>query len=290
MTAYDDVLDLASGNHGYVTARGARLAGVDPTVLRKLTATGRLERTAQGVYRVPSLACDGHAEYAQAVAWTRGRGVLSHESALHLLGLDEAKPPMIHLTVPSTYTPRRLGGDRYRVWRRTVDPATVFTYDGLLVIRPYESILDCLVYGTDATVLVRACNAARRGGFLTDDDLVAIETRIQSEGGPSPRGRLNVLSGPIGQRVRRRRRRLLDIAGLHGVNNVRVFGSVARGEDRPDSDLDLLVDLPASLGLIGLGRLRDDLEAIIGSPVDVIPASDLKPSVRERVEAELIPL
>jgi predicted nucleotidyltransferase len=197
---------------------------------------------------------------------------------------------MIHLTVPSTYTPRRLGGDGYRVWRRTVDPATVLTYDGLPVIRPYESILDCLTYGTDAALLVEACKASRSKSYLTDDHLVTLETRIQSEARRSPRGRLNVLNGPIGQRVKRRRLRLLDIAELHGVHNLRVFGSVARGEDRPDSDLDLLVDLPPSLGLLGLGRLRDDFEAVMGSRVDIVPASDLKPGVRERVEAELIAL
>ncbi len=290
MTSYDDVLEVAVGNHGYVTARDARAAGVDPTVLRKLVATGRLERTAQGVYRVPVLAGGAHAAYAEAVAWTRGRGVLSHESALDLLDLCDVNPPMIHLTVPSTYTPRRLGGDLYRVWRRTLDPATVITFDGLLVVRPRESIQDCLAYGTDAALLVQACETARREGYLTDDDLVGLERQVQFQRRYSPGGRLDVLSGPIGQRVRRRRRRLVDIAGLHGVRNLRVFGSVARGEDRPDSDLDLLVDLPPGLGLLGLGHLREDLEAIMGSPVDLVPASDLKPGLRVRVEAELIAL
>lgn len=102
--------------------------------------------------------------------------------------------------------------------------------------------------------------------------------------------RLDILTGPIGRRVRRHRRRLLDTAAAHGIHDVRVFGSVARGEDRPDSDLDLLADLPASMGLIGLGRARDALEAVIGCSVDLIPAADLKSGVRENVEAEAIAL
>jgi predicted nucleotidyltransferase len=69
-----------------------------------------------------------------------------------------------------------------------------------------------------------------------------------------------------------------------------VFGSVARGEDRPDSDVDLLADFPAGLSLFGLSRLEADLEAILGTRVDLIPAADLKPDVRERAEADLIPL
>ncbi len=102
--------------------------------------------------------------------------------------------------------------------------------------------------------------------------------------------RLGRLSGPLGRRVRRRRHDLVAAAAAHGVRNLRVFGSVARGEDGPDSDVDLLADLPAGLSLFGLGRLQDDLEGILGAPVDLVPAQDLKPGVRARVEGELVAL
>jgi uncharacterized protein len=112
---------------------------------------------------------------------------------------------------------------------------------------------------------------------------LAIEVRLQ------PR-RLSRLSGPVGQRVRRRRKALTAAAAAHGVTNLRVFGSVARGQDGPDSDLDLLADLPPGMGLFGLGRVQADLEAIIGSRVDLVPASDLKPAVRARASRDLVPL
>ncbi len=102
--------------------------------------------------------------------------------------------------------------------------------------------------------------------------------------------RLRRLSGPLGRRVRRHRRDMITAAAAHGVRNLRVFGSVARGEDRPDSDVDLLVDLPPGLSLFGLARVEADLEAILGIGVDLIPAADLKPGVRDRVERELIAL
>jgi predicted nucleotidyltransferase/DNA-binding XRE family transcriptional regulator len=95
-----------------------------------------------------------------------------------------------------------------------------------------------------------------------------------------PPRRLARLSGPVGTRVRAR----------HRVSNLRVFGSVARGEDRADSDVDLLADLPAGMGLFGLGRVRAELEAVLGTPVDLVPASDLKPGVRARVERDLVAL
>lgn len=66
-----------------------------------------------------------------------------------------------------------------------------------------------------------------------------------------------------------------------------VFGSVARGEDRPDSDIDLLVELPPRMGLIGLGRLQRAVEELLEASVDVVPETDLKPGVRPNVEADL---
>ena len=101
---------------------------------------------------------------------------------------------------------------------------------------------------------------------------------------------LKMLSGPVGRRVRRRRRDLVAAAAAHGVSGLRVFGSVARGEDRPDSDVDLLADLPPGMSLFGLARLQAELEGIVGTRVDLVPAADLKPEVRERAGRDLVAL
>jgi predicted nucleotidyltransferase/DNA-binding XRE family transcriptional regulator len=97
------------------------------------------------------------------------------------------------------------------------------------------------------------------------------------------------LSGPVGRRVRRRRRDLIAAAAAHGVTNLRVFGSVARGQDRPDSDVDLLADLPPGMGLLGLGRVQAELEDILGARVD-LAAGTLKPEIRARADRDLIAL
>jgi predicted nucleotidyltransferase/DNA-binding XRE family transcriptional regulator len=101
---------------------------------------------------------------------------------------------------------------------------------------------------------------------------------------------LSQLSGPVGRRVRRRRHDLVAAAAAHGVHRLRVFGSVARGEDRPDSDVDLLADVPPGMSLFGLARLQADLEAILGTRVDLVPAADLKPDVRARADPDLVAL
>src|ERR1700744_4263524 len=98
------------------------------------------------------------------------------------------------------------------------------------------------------------------------------------------------LVGPVGRQVRRKRRDLVAAAAAHDVTNLRVFGSVARGEDRSDSDVDLLADLPPNMGLVGLGQVQAELEDILGVKVDLTPATGLKASVRARAERELVPL
>jgi predicted nucleotidyltransferase len=98
------------------------------------------------------------------------------------------------------------------------------------------------------------------------------------------------LTGPLGRRLRRRRTALMAAAANHGVRISGVFGSVARGEDRADSDIDLLVSLPAGMGLFELGRVTEELQELLGARVDLVPAADLKPGVRANVLADLVPL
>jgi uncharacterized protein len=90
--------------------------------------------------------------------------------------------------------------------------------------------------------------------------------------------------------MHRARRELVAAAAAHGVANLRVFGSVARGEDRADSDVDMLADIQVGMGPLGLGRLTDELEAVVGARVDLVPAGQLKPAVRQRAERDLVTL
>jgi predicted nucleotidyltransferase len=90
--------------------------------------------------------------------------------------------------------------------------------------------------------------------------------------------------------VRGKRSRLLSLAARHGARNLRVFGSVARGEAEPASDLDLLVDLEPGRSLIDLGALLADLEAELGASVDLVTEAGLRPALRERVLRDAVPL
>ena len=107
---------------------------------------------------------------------------------------------------------------------------------------------------------------------------------------PSVMLRRGLPDTPLGRRLRRHRRAVIDCAARRGASNVRVFGSVARGEDSDQSDVDLLVDLRSDVGLVALSGLAREIGEIIGVDVDVVPADSLKPAVRERALAEAIPL
>jgi predicted nucleotidyltransferase len=96
--------------------------------------------------------------------------------------------------------------------------------------------------------------------------------------------------GPIGRRLRRRRAAVVALAAMHGLGDLGLFGCVARGEDGPDSDLDLMVRLPEGAGLFAIGRFAEELEELLGVRVDVVPEGTLKKRVQARVEPELMAL
>jgi predicted nucleotidyltransferase len=87
-----------------------------------------------------------------------------------------------------------------------------------------------------------------------------------------------------------KRDEILGLATRYGASNVRIFGSVARGEARSDSDIDLLVDLEPGRTLLDLGGLLMDLRDLLQVPVDVGTEAMLKDRIRERVLREAMPL
>jgi uncharacterized protein len=80
------------------------------------------------------------------------------------------------------------------------------------------------------------------------------------------------------------------IAAAHGARNVRVFGSVGRGESTDSSDLDLLVDMAEGRSLLDLVALGDDLEEALGVAVDVVTEKSLSPYLRDRILSEAVSL
>lgn len=81
----------------------------------------------------------------------------------------------------------------------------------------------------------------------------------------------------------------IDIARRHKAHNVRVFGSAVRGEDTPDSDLDLLVDLDPGATLFDLAEFRADMVELLGVEVDIVP-SGASGRIMDHILSEAVPL
>lgn len=83
---------------------------------------------------------------------------------------------------------------------------------------------------------------------------------------------------------------LLAIAARHGASNVRLFGSVLRHEEQPDSDIDLLIDMAEDRGFRNYLALVEELEGVLSRRVDVVIERSLSPHFRPYIEAEAQPL
>lgn len=90
--------------------------------------------------------------------------------------------------------------------------------------------------------------------------------------------------------IENKRDDILRIAAQHGASNIRVFGSVARGEAEPESDLDLLIQLESGRSLLDLIAIKQDLEDLLERKVDVLTESAISPYLRERILREAVPL
>jgi predicted nucleotidyltransferase/DNA-binding XRE family transcriptional regulator len=112
----------------------------------------------------------------------------------------------------------------------------------------------------------------------------ALDVRLQYSADTQPR------EGALARRVRDHRDEILAVLRKCGLTNPRLFGSVVRGEETPASDVDLLVDVAAGVGLFALARCQAELEALLGVPVDLVPAADLKPGVAGHALADAVAL
>ena len=93
----------------------------------------------------------------------------------------------------------------------------------------------------------------------------------------------------LNELLHEKREDILRVASKRGASNIRVFGSVARGEADSKSDIDLLVDLDPGRSLFDLGGLLMDLQELLGQKVDIVTERGLRERIREHVLKEAVP-
>jgi uncharacterized protein len=90
--------------------------------------------------------------------------------------------------------------------------------------------------------------------------------------------------------LKAKRDEILRLAACHGAHDVRVFGSVARGDAGPMSDIDLLVQMDRGRSLLDLIELSQELESVLQRKVDILTDEGLSPYLEQRIHAEAVPL
>lgn len=90
--------------------------------------------------------------------------------------------------------------------------------------------------------------------------------------------------------LKNQREEILRIATAHGARNIRVFGSVSRGEAGPQSDVDILVKLEPGRSLLDVVAIKQDLEDLLGCQVDVVTEESISPYIRDQVLKEAVSL
>lgn len=165
--ARDEMWDIATAQHGYVTAQQATEAGIGKQALQMLIHRGTLERAAHGVYRFPNYPAGEHDQLALAVLWTRvPEAVLSHETALDCYGISDVNPNRIHLTVGKQRRFRRAGGDDYVVHYEDLAPKQIGWWQEIPTVTPATAIAQCLTYGTPTYLLRQAIERGHAQGYL----------------------------------------------------------------------------------------------------------------------------
>ena len=159
-------MDVAVDNGGYVTPALVDPVGVPAIELRKMVSRGSLSSAGHGVYRVPSLPHDRFDQYILARLWARGRGVISHDSALVVHELSDINPTRVHLTIPTRYRISRAGGDRYEIHRGDLSVDEITRLDAVTVTTIRRTLHD--IVGVVPAYLARqAIDTARQRGAIT---------------------------------------------------------------------------------------------------------------------------
>ena len=179
--ARDELWDVATLQHGFVTAHQATDRGIDKHALQMLVHRGTLTRAAFGVYHFPQYPVGEYDGHMLAVLWTRApEACLSHETALDLYGISDVNPNRIHVTVGKQRRLRRTGGDDYVIHTEDLAPAQVGWAQEIPTVTPASAIAQCIAYGTPTYLLRQAIERGQAQGYLKTAESDTLAETLES--------------------------------------------------------------------------------------------------------------
>lgn len=164
---------MAAEQAGYFSAAQARTAGYSYQAQAHHVAAGNWVRVRRGLFRFAEWVPSEHDELAYWTLWTKGRAVVSHETALSVHGIGEFESRLVHLTVPPGFTMR---AGAVHLHFADLPDGDVSERTGFRVTTPLRSIVDMASTGPDEEQLARAISEAQQSGMLT---LRGLRTRAE---------------------------------------------------------------------------------------------------------------
>jgi predicted transcriptional regulator of viral defense system len=158
------LFNLAAEQGGYFSAAQAKEIGYSYQAQAHHVGVGNWLRIDRGIFRLAEWIPDLHDDLARWTLWSRGRAVVSHETALSVHGIGEFEAAKVQLTVPPGFTMRADGVSLHHADLPAVD---VVQRTGFRVTTPLRSLIDIAAAGPDDDQLARALDEARAGGLLT---------------------------------------------------------------------------------------------------------------------------
>jgi predicted transcriptional regulator of viral defense system len=169
---WDRLFDLAAGQDGLFSTSQAGEAGYSPQLLQKHLGAGRVRRVRRGVYRLVHFPPGEHEDLAALWLWSDRAGVFSHETALSLHGLSDVLPALVHLTVPSSWSRRRLRVPVGVVLAYADVPADDRTWVGpVQVTAVRRTLADCAAAGVAPDLVRQAATQAAGRGLVSRAEL-----------------------------------------------------------------------------------------------------------------------
>ena len=168
------LFSLASEQAGYFTAAQAKDVGYSYQAQAHHVAAGNWLRIERGLFRLAEWIPDVHDDLVRWSLWSRGRGVVSHETALAVHGIGEFESARVQLTVPSDFT---MQDDSVVLHHAELDAEEVQDRTGFRITTPARSLIDVAAMAPDEDQLARAVEDARKRGLVS---IRSLRTRAES--------------------------------------------------------------------------------------------------------------
>jgi len=181
---WNRLYEAASGQEGHFTTQQAANAGYSPQLLRKHIQAGRVVRVRRGIYRLVHFPSSEHEDLVVIWLWSGRQGVFSHQTALSLHGLSDVLPSKIHLSVPASWTSRRLRVPKgVVVHHMDVAKSERSWFGAVPATSPSRTLADCSRDRLSPDLLRQAARDALARGLVGKHELDDVRRALRGLGG-----------------------------------------------------------------------------------------------------------